>query len=114
MSAPSTIGIADSGLYGETQAQIDQTLDTLQSIGVQDVRVFVPWIYVEPGNGVYNWSSIDMVIQAAKARNMGVMAEVASTPLWAAPSGTLPGAGTPDPATYASFVTAVAQRYGTA
>ncbi|MUL66650.1 hypothetical protein BOO86_19415 [Mycobacterium sp. CBMA 234] len=114
VSAPSTIGIADSGLYGETQAQINQTLDTLQSIGVQDVRVFVPWIYVEPLNGVYNWSSIDMVIQAAKARNMGVMAEVASTPVWAAPSGTLPGAGTPDPATYATFVTAVAQRYGTA
>ena len=71
VSSPSSIGIADSGLYGETQAQINQTLDTLQSIGVQDVRVFVPWIYVEPGNGVYNWSSIDMVIQAAQARNMG-------------------------------------------
>ena len=114
VSSPSSIGIADSGLYGETQAQINQTLDTLQSIGVQDVRVFVPWIYVEPGNGVYNWSSIDMVIQAAQARNMGVMAELASTPLWAAPSGTIPGAGTPDPATFASFATAVAQRYGTA
>ena len=114
VSAPSSIGIADSGLYGETQAQIDQTLDTLQSIGVQDIRVFVPWIYVEPVDGVYNWSSIDMVIQAAQARNMGVMAEVASTPLWAAPPGTIPGAGTPDPATYAAFVSTVAQRYGTA
>ncbi|MDR3663555.1 MAG: hypothetical protein P4L86_24755 [Mycobacterium sp.] len=51
VSAPSTIGIADSGLYGETQAQINQTLDTLQSIGVQDIRVFVPWIYVEPTDG---------------------------------------------------------------
>ncbi|BBX84391.1 cellulase family glycosylhydrolase [Mycolicibacterium aubagnense] len=114
VSAPSTIGIADSGLYGETQAQINQTLDTLQSIGVQDVRVFVPWIYVEPANGTYNWSSLDMVIQAAKARNMGVMAEVASTPLWEGSSNAIAGAGTPNPTDYASFVTSVAKRYGTA
>ncbi len=114
VSSPSSIGIADSGLYGETQAQINQTLDTLQSIGVQDVRVFVPWIYVEPAQGVYNWSSIDMVIQAAQARNMGVMAEVASTPLWDGSSTAITGAGTPNPADYASFVTQVAQRYGTA
>ncbi len=114
VSAPSTIGIADSGLYGETQAQINQTLDTLQSIGVQDVRVFVPWIYVEPANGTYNWSSLDMVIQAAQARNMGVMAEVASTPLWEGSSNAIAGAGTPNPTDYASFVTSVAKRYGTA
>ena len=112
VSAPSTIGIADSGLYGETQAQIDQTLDTLQSIGVQDVRVFVPWIFVEPAQGTYNWSYLDMVMQAAAARNMGVMAEIASTPTWAGSSTSITGAGTPDPATYASFAAAVAKRYG--
>ncbi len=114
VEAPSTIGIADPGLYGQTQAQINQTLDTLQSIGVQDVRVFIPWIYVEPAQGVYNWSSIDMVIQAAQARNMGVMAEVASTPLWEGSSTAILGAGTPNPTDYASFVTQVAKRYGTA
>lgn len=112
VSAPSTIGIADSGLYGQTQAQIDQTLDTLQSIGVQDIRVFVPWIFVEPAQGTYNWSYLDMVMQAAAARNMGVMAEIASTPLWAGSSTSITGAGTPDPATYASFAAAVAKRYG--
>ncbi len=112
VSAPSTIGIADSGLYGETQAQIDQTLDTLQSIGVQDVRVFVPWIFVEPAQGTYNWSYMDMVMQAAAARNMGVMAEIASTPTWAGSSTSITGAGTPDPATYAAFAAAVAKRYG--
>ncbi|SHT78376.1 beta-galactosidase [Mycobacteroides abscessus subsp. abscessus] len=112
VSAPSTIGIADSGLYGQTQAQIDQTLDTLQSIGVQDIRVFVPWIFVEPTQGTYNWSYMDMVMQAAAARNMGVMAEIASTPTWAGSSTSITGAGTPDPATYAAFAAAVAKRYG--
>ena len=112
VSAPSTIGIADSGLYGQTQAQIDQTLDTLQSIGVQDIRVFVPWIFVEPAQGTYNWSYMDMVMQAAADRNMGVMVEIASTPTWAGSSTSITGAGTPDPATYASFAAAVAKRYG--
>jgi len=112
VSAPSTIGIADSGLYGQTQAQIDQTLDTLQSIGVQDIRVFVPWIFVEPAQGTYNWSYMDMVMQAAAARNMGVMAEIASTPTWAGSSTSITGAGTPDPATYAAFAAEVAKRYG--
>ena len=112
VSAPSTIGIADSGLYGQTQAQIDQTLDTLQSIGVQDIRVFVPWIFVEPAQGTYNWSYMDMVMQAAAARNMGVMAEIASTPTWEGSSTAITGAGTPTPADYASFVTQVAKRYG--
>lgn len=112
VSAPSTIGIADSGLYGQTQAQIDQTLDTLQSIGVQDIRVFVPWIFVEPAQGTYNWSYMDMVMQAAADRNMGVMVEIASTPTWAGSSTSITGAGTPDPATYASFAAEVAKRYG--
>ncbi|OBJ45313.1 hypothetical protein A5630_14345 [Mycolicibacterium mucogenicum] len=112
VSSPSTIGIADSGLYGQTQAQIDQTLDTLQSIGVQDIRVFVPWIFVEPAQGTYNWSYMDMVMQAAADRNMGVMVEIASTPTWAGSSTSITGAGTPDPATYASFATEVAKRYG--
>ncbi len=112
VSSPSTIGIADSGLYGQTQAQIDQTLDTLQSIGVQDIRVFVPWIFVEPTQGTYNWSYTDMVMQAAAARNMGVMVEIASTPTWAGSSTSITGAGTPDPATYASFAAEVAKRYG--
>ncbi|WP_406783894.1 cellulase family glycosylhydrolase [Mycobacterium sp. SMC-13] len=112
VSAPSTIGIADSGLYGQTQAQIDQTLDTLQSIGVQDIRVFVPWIFVEPAQGTYNWSYMDMVMQAAADRNMGVMVEIASTPTWAGSSTSITGAGTPDPATYAAFAAEVAKRYG--
>lgn len=112
-SSPSTIGIADSDLYGMSQADIDKTLDTLQSIGVQDVRIFVPWAFVEPSQGVYNWSYLDDVVNAASARNMGILAEVSATPVWDTPSGTIPGAGTPNPTDYASFLTQVATRYGT-
>jgi polysaccharide biosynthesis protein PslG len=112
VSSPTTIGIADSALYGMSQADIDKTLDTLQSIGVQDIRVFVPWAYVEPTQGTYNWSYLDEVMNAAAARNMGVMAEINATPAWDAASGTLPGAGAPNPTDFASFATQVATRYG--
>lgn len=113
VASPSTIGIADSDLYGMSQADIDKTLDTLQSIGVQDIRIFVPWAFVEPSQGVYDWTYLDDVVNAASARNMGILAEVSATPVWDAPSGTLPGAGTPNPTDYASFLTQVATRYGT-
>ncbi|HEX4559268.1 MAG TPA: beta-galactosidase, partial [Mycobacterium sp.] len=72
----STIGIADSNLYAETPAQIDQSLAMMQAIGVQDIRVFVPWAFVEPVQGVYNWTQVDAIVNAAAARGMGVLAEV--------------------------------------
>lgn len=108
-----TIGIADSSLYGLSPADIDATLTKLQSIGVQNIRVFVPWGLIEPlAQGSYNWTLMDNVMNAAAAHNMGVLAEVSSTPLWAAPSGTLPGAGAPNPQDYVNFISQVAKRYG--
>jgi hypothetical protein len=109
----STIGIADSDLYGMSVADIDTTLDTLESIGVTSVRILVPWALVEPTEGTYNWTYVDEVVQAAAARNIGVLADVTSTPTWDAPAGTVLGAGTPNPTDYASFLTQVASRYGT-
>src|ERR1700704_5465534 len=77
---PNTIGMAESPLYGMSQADIDATLDQLQSIGVQNIRVFVPWGLIEQTDNTYDWSFIDRVMSAAAARNMGVMAEVNATP----------------------------------
>ena len=111
--SPTTVGIADSDLYGETPADIDQTLDTLQSIGVQNIRIFVPWAFVEPSQGTYDWTQIDEVVNAAAARNMGVLAEINATPSWAGTtSGGLPGTATPNDADFASFASTVATRYG--
>ncbi|MCV7015270.1 beta-galactosidase [Mycolicibacterium madagascariense] len=112
VDSASTIGIADSDLYGESVADIDTTLDTLESLGVTSIRVFVPWALIEPAEGTYNWTYIDEVMAAAAARNMSVLAGVTSTPTWDAPSGTILGAGTPNPTDYAAFLTQVAERYG--
>lgn len=112
VSAPSTIGMADSSLYGMSQQDIDTTLDMLQAMGVEDVRVYIPWVYTEPLRGQYNWAPIDAIMNAAKARNMGVLAMANSTPVWAGTAGSFPGAQTPDPVAYANFMTQVATRYG--
>ena len=113
----SSIGIADSSLYGLSPAEIDKTLTQLQSIGVQNIRVFVPWALIKmtgPNDlaNDANWTLMNNVMDAARAHNMGVLAVISHTPLWAAPSGTIPGAGAPDPAVYADFVKQVATRYG--
>ena len=46
-AAPTTVGIAASNLYGMSATDIDAQLDQMQAIGVQNIRVFVPWGLVE-------------------------------------------------------------------
>jgi hypothetical protein len=107
---PNTIGMAESPLYGMSQADIDATLDQLQSIGVQNIRVFVPWGLIEQTDNNYDWSFVDRVMSAAAARNMGVMAEVNGTPSWAGPNpgnpGFPPGSDTPNTAAFVNFMQA--------
>ncbi|HZQ32862.1 MAG TPA: hypothetical protein VFB19_14155, partial [Mycobacterium sp.] len=41
-----TVGLADSNLYGETAAQINESLDKMKSLGVTSVRILIPWAFV--------------------------------------------------------------------
>ena len=108
----STVGVADSSLYFLSPTDINKQLDQLQALGVQNVRVFVPWAFVEPVKDSYDWSIMNTIMQAAAARNMGVLAEINSTPAWTAPAGTLPGAGQPEIAQFSQFVRDFATKYG--
>jgi hypothetical protein len=107
---PNTIGMAESPLYGMTDQQISDQLDQLQSIGVQNIRVFVPWGLIEQTDNAYDWSLIDRVMSAAAARNMGVMAEVNGTPSFAGPNpgnpGFPPGSDTPNVTKFTDFMQA--------
>jgi len=107
---PTTIGVADSAMYFYTQTQIDQTLDALQSLGVQNVRIQIPWAGVQLfGPDAYDWTAVDMAVDAAQKRNMGVLAVLSATPWWA---GQPYLSGQPDsPEAYAKFVGTVADRY---
>jgi outer membrane biosynthesis protein TonB len=113
--SPTTVGIATSPLYGQTLAQINQQLDEMQAIGVQNIRVFVPWGLVEQVDNTYDWSHIDDIMTAAAARNMGVLAEVNATPLWAGPNPNAPGfplgADTPNVGAFTDFMRDFVNRY---
>lgn len=107
-----TIGLADSQLYFLSEADINRQLDEMLGLGVQNVRIQMPWAGIEPAQGVYDWSQIDRVVNAAYARNMGVLGVLNATPTWAATPNTPPYAGAPiSTSAYANFTSQVAQRY---
>jgi polysaccharide biosynthesis protein PslG len=114
--SPNTVGVAASPLYGQTKAQIDQQLSEMQALGVQNIRVFVPWGLVDafgPSQpGSLSWSLLDTVMQSAKEHGMGVLAEVDSTPPGGVAPGTPSGGNTPDPAKFAAFMTKFVTKYG--
>ncbi len=107
-----TLGIADSQLVWETPAQQAQALDAMQALGVNTVRVGVFWGGIELAPGVYNWSALDGLINAAAERNMGVLAAVTTTPPWAATPGSAPYYTPPaNPQTFGNFTGVLASRY---
>lgn len=116
VDSPSTVGVADSNLYGMTDDEIDAELDRLQSLGVTNIRVFVPWGLVEYADDTYNWSYVDGIMDAAAERDMGVMMEVNATPTWAAAdpdSANVPaGSASPDVEKFTDFMGTLATRYG--
>ena len=106
---PSTIGSADSDLYFMSQEDIDRTLDTLKAMGVQNVRIVIPWAGVQLAEGgEYRWGTIDRMVDAAVKRNMGILAVLNSTPDWA---GDPELSGHPDPDVFAAFAGAAAKQY---
>jgi hypothetical protein len=60
-----TIGIADSDLYFASPAEVDAALDQMQAMGVNTIRIGIPWAGINPVPGYYNWSQSDYMINAA-------------------------------------------------
>ncbi|MGJ0118264.1 cellulase family glycosylhydrolase [Williamsia sp. MIQD14] len=110
-----TVGISDSDLFLEAQdpAKVAKSLDAMKALGVNDVRIVIPWGLTETANNQYNWSSIDNMVNAAKARGMTVLGVVTTTPAWARPS-TWYGDYYAAPANisdYSDFMSVLAKRY---
>jgi polysaccharide biosynthesis protein PslG len=103
--APTTTAIADSDVYGMTQADVDKTMDMLRASNVTSVRLMIPWAGVEPTQGTLNWSTVDKTVNSAASWNIAVVGMVNSTPRWAVASGGAYLSGRPaSPAVYADFV----------
>jgi polysaccharide biosynthesis protein PslG len=110
--APTTTAIADSDVYGMTQAEVDKTMDTLRSNNIRAVRLLIPWAGVEPTQGTLNWSTVDKTVNSAASRNIAVVGMVNSTPRWAVASGGSYLSGRPaSPAVYGDFVAKFVARY---
>lgn len=107
-----TVGFADSDIIGMSTTDINKTLDAMQAMGVQNVRILIPWNNVEPANNYFYWAKVDALVNAAYSRNMGILGVLNSTPAWAvAPGQPAPASPPVSTAEYAQFVGAVAKRY---
>ncbi|MGB8407147.1 MAG: hypothetical protein WCE30_24110 [Mycobacterium sp.] len=103
------VGVADAYLYTLNQTDLVDQLNEIRSLGVTDLRIVVPWIYIQPTSSTsYNWSQMDNVINTAHSMGFSMTASITMNPTW---DGT-PLVGAPNPDTYATFAAAVAQRYG--
>ena len=117
-------------VYG-TSEQMNSTLDTLQSFGVDRIRVSVFWAIVAPANDqvqkpnfdaadpaqypAANWARYDRLIRAAQARGLLVNLNLTSpVPRWAAgeaPRADIQESFGPNPEEFGQFVRAVGTRY---
>jgi polysaccharide biosynthesis protein PslG len=116
-TANTSVGITDPYLYLMSPQDVNTTLNAMQSMGVTDVRIAVPWAFIQPtaptpgSDPTYDWSQLDTIVNAAAARNMGVLGVISFTPTWASPPGAAPYSSPPDPSMFAGFASAVASRY---
>lgn len=106
--AATQIGVADSNLYDLDHAGLTARLTELQSIGVTNLRVAVPWVYIQPTATTYDWAKMDSLVETASAMGFTVTGAISGNPVW----GGLPIAGAPNPTAYGKFAGAVAERYG--
>lgn len=113
-NAATTVGIAASSLSlsGLTAEQIREQLEEMQAIGVENIRIAVPWALIDIAGpldpedgwwGTYAWSNIETVIVEAARLDMGVLAEINATPPHAVIAGGF-GTGTPSPTAFAEFL----------
>jgi len=117
--ASTTVGIADSELFGMPEADIVATFNEMQSLGVNTVRIMVPWAAIQPfapdtANGAYrDWSKVDFIVQQATNRGMSVLGALNSTPLsWGMQPGGTGYTAAPDPQSFANFAREATLRYG--
>ncbi|HQE93381.1 MAG TPA: O-antigen ligase family protein [Anaerolineae bacterium] len=79
-------------------------LDTITAGGFAWVRQRFAWAAIEPTPGDFHWEAWDVLVAAAKTRDLRLIAVLDTAPAWAG----MP----PEPAAFAHFAGAFAARYG--
>jgi len=57
-------------IHAPQGAELDLLLDRAQAAGLGWVRIDFVWAYVEPRQGVFDWSIYDNIAAAAQARGL--------------------------------------------
>lgn len=105
--------------YGDTltwkaDKDLGQGLDDAVALGATWARVDLSWNDIQPDSpNEFIWHRFDRIAQAARARNLNVLATIAYTPAWARQPGCTAQAkcAPADPAKFAAFAQAAAKRY---
>lgn len=66
--------------------KIQRTLQLAREMGATTIVEFFPWAYIEPQQGVYNWSHSDQIVRHARAQGLTIIARLGMVPEWALPS----------------------------
>ena len=117
----------DARLRGSGDAVRDATLDELDSLGVDVVKVLANWRMMAPDGerkpdgfdgadpadySADAWAPYDDLVRKAQARGMKVLFALGGlAPDWASASGSIPGSKRPDVGEFRKFVKAVGTRY---
>jgi len=93
----------DTNLQGWGAEAVPQIASEMRTLGVSWEREDLAWSVVEPTKGVFEWSSFDKIVAAAKENGITLLPIVGYAPSWASPT---------DASDYAAFVKAAVERYG--
>ncbi|MDR3663368.1 MAG: cellulase family glycosylhydrolase [Mycobacterium sp.] len=112
VNLPTTIGFADSDIYGMSAADVTHTIALMAATRVNTIRLMIPWAGVEGLPGQLDWTNVDKIVNAAAAQNMSIIGFINSTPAWAVSPGGFPLSSQPaSPDAYGEFAAKVATRY---
>ena len=103
-------GIQDDAWLQWGPGTLDQRLAKLDSMGADVVRFTVDWRSVEPRRGVYDWSTVDPILDGLHEHGIAPLVTLYGTPGWAnggESENWAPASGS----TFAAFASAAAKRY---
>lgn len=108
VESPTTIGVAESNLYTLSAQDLERQLQALKDAGVTDIRIGIPWAYIQPNSSVqYDWTKMDAVVDTVSAAGFTITASIVGNPAWDG----VPIVGAPNPQAFATFAGQTAARY---
>ncbi|HSX32756.1 MAG TPA: cellulase family glycosylhydrolase [Candidatus Saccharimonadales bacterium] len=103
---------AGSSLTGMSNQQLNSEFSGMAALGVKWVRFDFDWGLIQPSNDhTYNWAVYDNLVTAARTHGLQVLGIIDYTPPWARPGCNSAQCPPSNPAQFATYAAAIAQRY---